>query len=76
VAERGGLTSSGSEYGPVAGSCGHGNEASDSMKRNKFLVHVTVQKRQNVITRPKSNRFRKFQSSSAKPNFMEIRSVV
>jgi hypothetical protein len=31
-----GLDASGSGYGPVAGSCGHGNEPSGSIKRGGF----------------------------------------
>jgi hypothetical protein len=32
-----GLDSCGSEYGPVAGSCEHGNEHSASIKGGEFL---------------------------------------
>jgi hypothetical protein len=32
-----GLTSSGSGWGPVAGSCEHGNEPSGSIKGREFL---------------------------------------
>jgi hypothetical protein len=32
-----GLDSSGSEWGPVAGSCEHGNEPSGSIKGREFL---------------------------------------
>jgi hypothetical protein len=31
------LDASGSEYGPVAGSCEHGNEPSSSLKGGEFL---------------------------------------
>lgn len=32
-----GLDSPGSEYGPVTGSCGHGNELSDPIKDREFI---------------------------------------
>jgi hypothetical protein len=39
---RGGLDSCGSEYGPVAACCEHGNEPSDSIKGRKFLDYLSV----------------------------------
>jgi hypothetical protein len=35
-----GLDSSGSGFGPVAGSCEHGNETTGSTKSGKFLDHL------------------------------------